>query len=215
MKIVCVVNQQETALVIDKSTRLSKFYKSKNTHCRCDISSCGHNLRFSTTIMNVFLHVTRQEFALCYAIRNGGSQAKYPQVNPVKSQGENPEDSRPGVTWLITIFIKVLVSWGESYASIGWIWGINNWWVLAPSHQLSSIYRKLLWPHKCGSPMVPPLARRNKHQPVHEVTAFCHLWGSDLLEGTKLGHVHPRMTNDFWEKDAVLCFRAEFAQTTG
>lgn len=38
LKIVCVVNQQEIALVIDKSTRLSKFYKSKNTHCRCDMS---------------------------------------------------------------------------------------------------------------------------------------------------------------------------------
>lgn len=62
--------------------------------------------------------------------------------------------------------------------------------------------------------MAPPLARRNKHQPVCEATAFCPLWGSDLLERTKLGHVHPRMTNDFQEKDAVLCFKAEFVQTT-
>lgn len=68
MKIVYVVNQQEIALVLDKSTRLSKFYKSENTHCRCDISSCGHNLWFSTTVKNVFVHVTLQEFALCYAV---------------------------------------------------------------------------------------------------------------------------------------------------
>lgn len=68
MKVVCVVNQQEIALVIDKSTRFSKFYKSKNTHCRCDISSCSQNLWFSTTIKNIFVHVTLEEFALCYAV---------------------------------------------------------------------------------------------------------------------------------------------------
>lgn len=68
MKIVCAVNQQEIALLIDKCTRLSKFCKSKNTHCRCDISSCGHSLWFSATIQSVFVHVALQEFALCCAV---------------------------------------------------------------------------------------------------------------------------------------------------
>lgn len=63
MKIVCIINQQGTALLI--GTRLSKFYKSKNAHWRCDISSRGSSLWFLTTFKNAFVHISLQEFALC------------------------------------------------------------------------------------------------------------------------------------------------------
>lgn len=66
MKIVCIFNQQGIALLIDTPTRLSKFYRSKNAHWRCDISSRGHDLWFLTTIKNAFVHISLQEFAMLY-----------------------------------------------------------------------------------------------------------------------------------------------------
>lgn len=82
MKIVCIVNQEKIVLAIEKSTRHSKFYKSKNTHCRCDISSCGHSLWFSATIKNVFVHFTLLEFALCYVSKEWWIKSK---ISPSKS----------------------------------------------------------------------------------------------------------------------------------
>lgn len=66
MKVVHTVHQRGIARLIDTSTGLSKFYKSKNAHWSCDISSWGHDLSILTTIKNVFVHVSLQEFALCY-----------------------------------------------------------------------------------------------------------------------------------------------------
>ena len=125
IKIVCIINQQEIALLIDTSTRLSKFYKSKNAHWRCDISSRGHNLWFLTTIKNAFVHISLQEFALCYITsKEWWVTSKMSPSEPCQKQhtyGE-PQQGKVPTT--------------ADQVSPGWSWSSWNYWLQFPGETL-------------------------------------------------------------------------------